>query len=163
MDQLVCIDHSYNDEEFTKYIGRPGTPTAKKNASLFFRDKTLYFKDKELEDHIKSMFLEECTQPSNIGQYKVDDKLDNSKSDNLAVDKQTKYYVQVGIFNDIKKVKTLLTNANYQIDISSVTLKGKKYNNVRVFGFDSHDDAKKAANEISSLLDLKAIVQKLSK
>lgn len=74
--ELQCIDHSYNDEEFTKYIGRPGTPTAKKNASLFFRDKTLYFKDKELEDHIKSMFLEECTQPSNIGQYKVDDKLD---------------------------------------------------------------------------------------
>ena len=73
--ELQCIDHSYNDEEFTKYIGRPGTPTAKKNASLFFRDKTLYFKDKELENHIKSMFLEECTQPSNIGQYKVDDKL----------------------------------------------------------------------------------------
>lgn len=76
--ELLCIDHGegYDGEEFTKYIGRPGTPTAKKNASLFFRDKTLYFKDKELEDHIKSMFLEECTQPSNIGQHKVDSKLD---------------------------------------------------------------------------------------
>lgn len=103
----------------------------------------------------------DITQEHQSDDKKTNDVVDSVVESKVSVD--GKYYVQVGIFSDIQKVKKLLTNSNYQIDISSITVKGKKYNNVRVFNFDTQADAKKAADDISSLLKLKTIVQKQSK
>lgn len=52
---LVCHDR-LEDEEFEKYIGKLGTPTATKNASLMMRDSSLLLSD-ELKKELIDTFM----------------------------------------------------------------------------------------------------------
>lgn len=68
------------------------------------------------------------------------------------------YSVQVGIFSHPEKVRTALQKANYPIQDEAITMRGKDYRNIRVPGYKSREDAAAAAEKISRMLNLKAVV-----